>query len=204
MISSAWLNSLKSSSRRTRTTGRRKRRLFPAVAIEQLEDRTLLSAAPDFEWIRQFGTEGPAIGPDHPDTLESMNNMASLLATCPDPKFRNPERAIALAQQVVKIRPKLWWGHWGTLGVARYRHGEWKLALAAFQKSRELSPKHVSFFEAMAHWQLGDKEMARRCLDKAVTSMTKSDLRFRAEAEQLMGIKFLPARARRPAGVKNP
>jgi hypothetical protein len=55
------------------------------------------------------------------------------------------------------------------------------------------------FFLAMAHWQLGETEEARRWYDRAVAWMDKNltqddELkRFRAEAEALMGIAALPA-----------
>ena len=51
------------------------------------------------------------------------------------------------------------------------------------------------FFAAMAHWQLGQKENARRVYDKAVAWMAShrpddEELkRFRAEAEEVLGIK---------------
>jgi hypothetical protein len=47
----------------------------------------------------------------------------------------------------------------------------------------------------MAHWQLGNKDLARKWYDQAVSWMDKNqptndDLRrFRAEASELMGIK---------------
>ena len=50
------------------------------------------------------------------------------------------------------------------------------------------------FFLAMAHWQLGDKDEARKWYDKAVEWMDKNQpkneelLRFRAEAAELLGI----------------
>jgi hypothetical protein len=68
----------------------------------------------------------------------------------------------------------------------------------------QLSPKgpnHLTveswdtFFLAMAHWQLGDKEEARRWYYQAVAWMEKyspmdEDLRrFRPEAAALLGIK---------------
>jgi tetratricopeptide (TPR) repeat protein len=86
-------------------------------------------------------------------------------------------------------------GHWTNLGVAHYRAGHWKEAIGALEKSMELGNTDHSvdwFFLAMAHWQLGQKEKARKWFDQAVQWMDKNrpkneELgRFRAEAEELM------------------
>ena len=51
------------------------------------------------------------------------------------------------------------------------------------------------FFLAMAHWQLDSRDEARKWYDQAVVWMDKNQAKteelrqFRAEAEELMGIK---------------
>jgi Flp pilus assembly protein TadD/serine/threonine protein kinase len=127
-------------------------------------------------------------------------NLAWLLATCPDGKFRDPPQAVELAQKAVELQPK---NHiyWRTLGVARYRAGEWKAAIAALHKMKEIGSPGDSrdwFLLAMAHWQLGDKNGARGWYDKAVGWMEKNrpnneELRrhlggLRAETEALIGV----------------
>jgi uncharacterized protein HemY len=91
---------------------------------------------------------------------------------------------------------------WGTLGAAHDRAGDWPAAAAALEKSRSLrdgdDPEDL-FFRAMTCWQLGNKDQARQCYDRAVQLMEKQpthykgrleDLRrFRAEAAELLGIK---------------
>src|SRR5262249_31639958 len=70
--------------------------------------------------------------------------------------------------------------------------------IAAIQKSMELRQGGDSwdwFFLAMANWQLGETEEARKWYDKALEWMEKNDpkndelRRFRAEMEELMKIK---------------
>ena len=100
-------------------------------------------------------------------------------------------KSVALAPKSAKIQ--------NTLGVARYRTGDWKGAITALTRAEELEPdKHLglnAFFLAMAHWQLGEKEAAREFYDRAVAWMNDKSphnaelLRFRAEAEALFGIK---------------
>jgi hypothetical protein len=40
------------------------------------------------------------LGPEHPDTLVSRNNLAWLIATCPDAKVRNGLEAVRLSTDV--------------------------------------------------------------------------------------------------------
>jgi serine/threonine protein kinase len=124
----------------------------------------------------------------------SLNNVAWILATAADPKSHKPAEAAAAATKATELAPKTG-GFWNTRGVAHYRAGDWKAAIAAFEKSRELRNGGDSFdwfFLALAHWKLGDKEKAREWHGQAVQWMEKKQskdedlLRFRAEAEELI------------------
>jgi serine/threonine protein kinase/Flp pilus assembly protein TadD len=126
------------------------------------------------------------------------NELAWLLATWPDAKFRDPGRAVALSRKAVELAPENG-GFWNTLGVASYRVGDWKTAIAALNKAEELVPGKIQawnlFFLVMAHWQLGEKELARKEYERAVKWMEEKKprdeelRRFRAEAEELLGIR---------------
>jgi tetratricopeptide (TPR) repeat protein len=141
------------------------------------------------------------LGTNHPDTLISMNNLAWLLATAPDVKFRDPPRAVDLAAKAVAGDPNKA-DFRDTLGVARYRAGDSKGAIAELQqaiglrKAEDTANCPAGFFLAMAYWQAGDKGAARVWFDKAVAWMDQAkqkddaDLkRFRAEAAELLGGK---------------
>jgi tetratricopeptide (TPR) repeat protein len=140
-----------------------------------------------------------------PKSTGDHNNLAWLLATCPDPRFRDPLAAVAAATRAVKLMPPdeiLW----NTLGVAQYRNGDWNAAVNALKKSMQLSEggrSHDWFFLAMAEWQLGHHAAARTRYDKAVAWMDQRQpeneelRRFRAEAEQLMGIPVAAFKPRR-------
>jgi serine/threonine protein kinase len=129
----------------------------------------------------------------------STNDLAWLLATCPDKKMRNPTEAVALAKEALKQNPRCW-GVWNTLGVALYRAGSWKAAVEALMKSMELSGGGHStdwFFLAMAYWKLGDKERAHAWCDRALERIQKALpleplSRYREEAEALL--ERVPAR----------
>jgi serine/threonine protein kinase/Flp pilus assembly protein TadD len=132
-----------------------------------------------------------------PTYARTRSHLAWLLATCPDPKCQDGDRAVALANEEVKTSPEDG-SAWNTLGAAQYRAGNWKEAVVALQKSMALGKGGDSgdwFFLAMAHWQLGEKQDARHWYDKAVQWMDKNQpnneelRRFRAEAEELLKVK---------------
>jgi len=124
----------------------------------------------------------------------ACNNLAWYLATVPDLQLRNIPRAIELAQRAVNLKHDRA-SDWNTLGVAYYRAGKWKEAIAALEKSLAFKAGTEGFdwiFLAMAHQQLGENDKARAWYDKAVdwieTNQPQDDelQRFRAEAAELL------------------
>lgn len=138
------------------------------------------------------------LGPRTVETQKLMNSYAWLLATAADTRYRDPQRATELAKEVVQYPPKSG-DKWTTLGVAYYRAGDWKNAIAALERSEALTPGGFTtanvFFLAMSYWKLGEKEKARTFFDRAANSvpissrMTQRELmRIRTEAAGLLGI----------------
>jgi WD40 repeat protein/tetratricopeptide (TPR) repeat protein len=132
------------------------------------------------------------------------NELAWLLATCPRPEFRDPNRAVELAKKAVALAPRA--GNcWNTLGVAHYRAGQEKEAIAALTRSMELRNGGDAFdrlFLAMAHRKRGNPEEARKWYDQAVEWQEKNKeplandklhteelRRFRSEAEEVLELK---------------
>jgi serine/threonine protein kinase/tetratricopeptide (TPR) repeat protein len=138
------------------------------------------------------------LGPAHPETQSIMNEQAWKLVTVPDSSLRNADRAVELAEEAV-THGALNANYWNTLGVARYRSGDFEGAIAALEKFRELRTSDAEwtnpFFLAMAHWQLGNKDEAREWYDKGAEWMDEKNakseamLRFRAEAAELLRVK---------------
>jgi hypothetical protein len=97
------------------------------------------------------------------------------------------------------------WGHWNTLGVAHYRAGDWKAAVAALDRSEQLiKGGHACnwLFPAMAHHKLGNHDQARQWYDRAVVWRARINealaqdrwqaeelRRFRREAEEVLQLK---------------
>src|SRR5262249_41079791 len=137
-------------------------------------------ALKDFQQCRKLTRDGH----------RALNQLAWVFATCPDVKLRDPKQAVELAKKAVDLAPKSG-GNWNTLGVAHYRAGDCKAALAALEKAIELRGGGTGtdwFFLAMCHWKLNSKDRARKAYDRAVRWMDRhapqdeEQRRFRAEA----------------------
>jgi superkiller protein 3 len=131
-----------------------------------------------------------------PRFAEQLNTVAWNLATNPEPKRRDGRQAVAVAQLAVKAAPSNGI-NWRILGAAHFCEGHWKQAALDLQKSIELLVGGDSFdwfLLAMAHWQLGDQELARKWYAAAVLWMDKyasgdAQLRsMRDEAAALLGV----------------
>jgi tetratricopeptide (TPR) repeat protein len=134
----------------------------------------------------------------------ARNNLAWLLATCPDAKLRDPKRAVELARIAVQLSPDES-NYWGTLGTAHYRAGDWKAAILAVGTSMEISKggnAYDWFILAMSHWKLGEHPEARKHYHQALQWMKENEAtlakdmgqaeelrRFRSEAEEVLELK---------------
>jgi superkiller protein 3 len=132
-----------------------------------------------------------------PNSALAHNNLAWILATSADVKLRDPDGAVKSAKRAVELAPKDS-TYPSTLGVAYYRAGEFKQAITAMEKSMALRKGGDSnewFFLAMVHWQLGNKDDARKWFDRAAEWMDRNAKdneelrRFRTEAAELLEIK---------------
>ncbi|HEX5272812.1 MAG TPA: tetratricopeptide repeat protein, partial [Gemmataceae bacterium] len=135
-----------------------------------------------------------AVGVESEDPVVN-NKLAWFLATTAEPRFRNPAEAVRLAKKVVTARPES--GYYrNTLGVAHYRNGEDRAAVAELEAAMRMRAGGDCcdwFFLAMSHWRLGERDEARAWFDRAVRGMERdgphdgATRRFHAEAEALLG-----------------
>jgi tetratricopeptide (TPR) repeat protein len=131
----------------------------------------------------------------------AMNNLAWLLATCPDAQLRNPKKAVELVTRALAFapnpsggwNPKNWWN---TLGVAHYQAGNWQKAKEALTTSVKLNSGGGPadwYFLAMTCQQLGAEKDARMWFERAQDWMkaaqTKDEelQRFQEEAAKVLG-----------------
>jgi tetratricopeptide (TPR) repeat protein len=144
-----------------------------------------------------------AAGRLYPNNGDMIGRLALLLATCPDARIQDSDRALALAETARVLRP-LDPRVWRARGVATYRAGNWPTSLESLNRSIELNQGGEGeelFFLAMVHSRLGNAAIARDWYEQAVRWLAKSKpvdetsprarelARFRAEAETLLGIQ---------------
>jgi WD40 repeat protein/tetratricopeptide (TPR) repeat protein len=134
-------------------------------------------------------------------TPMELNNLAWMLATGP-PAERAAATALELAERAVRLAPEES-VYLNTLGVAQYRAGRYREAIATLERSLAWSKARWDaydlFFLAMGHAKVGDRARARDHFDRAVkwTDARKNlppkdaaELKmFRAEAEQTLAAK---------------
>src|SRR5262249_10555300 len=100
---------------------------------------------------------------------ENLNKEAWPLLTGPAEK-QDPARALKLIEEALRLIPQeqLWLN---TLGVAQYRSGQYREAVATLQKSLAGGGGETDgydlFFLAMCHARLGEAGKARECFDRA-------------------------------------
>jgi serine/threonine protein kinase/Tfp pilus assembly protein PilF len=122
------------------------------------------------------------------------NDLAWFLVTSSEPRLRNAARALRLAQKVVAARPESAI-YRNTLGVAYYRSGDDRAAVAELEKAMSMQAGGTPFdwfFLAMAHWRLGDRDEARMFFNRSVECMANRKShddelgRIRAEAQAML------------------
>jgi tetratricopeptide (TPR) repeat protein/serine/threonine protein kinase len=152
------------------------------------------------EALRDFQTVEKLVPPN----AVLQNELAWLLATCPETRLRDPGQAVERAKRAVALAPKVR-RHWKTLGVAQYTAGNWEAAVTALDKAGELAGGGEAcswFFLAMAYKKLGNDGASRKAYDQAAEWLEKNQgtlakdpvraeelRRFRSEAEEVLELK---------------
>jgi tetratricopeptide (TPR) repeat protein len=140
--------------------------------------------------------------PENPNVwnLVSWAHALDIFESCPD--HYDGRLALEMARRVDSFLPV----HYAvkfTLGAVLYRHGKYREARDAMERSLELGIEHENwwsapcahFFLAMSEWQLGNRTEVRSHFDRGVT-LTESTvpdspllLRCRDEAARTLGIE---------------
>jgi len=80
-----------------------------------------------------------------PVNVHALNNLAWLLATCPDKSFRNAPRSLDLARRAVDIRKQAY--ILDTYAEALYLNNHKRQALAAAKQALEISTQRKQYYE---------------------------------------------------------
>jgi tetratricopeptide (TPR) repeat protein len=149
--------------------------------------------------------------PDHP---YAAFVLANILCGCPDTSLRQPAEALELAETLIQLAPDSA-RSWLVLGMARYRTGQFGLAVSALQETlRKRStgtmvaataqgPSTLGlFFLSMAQWRCGEREAAMKSYQTALRQMQShfnsrddEERQACAEAAALLGIREQPGPA---------
>ena len=95
------------------------------------------------------------------------HHLIWFLVNCPVAEFRDPTEAIRMVQHLLERAPDSWVA-WANLGAARYRAGNHRDAIEAFERAAMLNRGEIlyyGFFLAMAHHRLDHKDQARSVFD---------------------------------------
>jgi serine/threonine protein kinase/Flp pilus assembly protein TadD len=163
-------------------------------------------------WDKAFGDYSKALELE-PKAPWVQDQLAWVLAICPETTLRNPQRAVELATRALNAAPENG-NFWTTQGAALYRSGEWKAAALALQEAEKLLQGAAGFnsrlgrtflFQAMAQQQSGNGKEARLAYDRALqwletnrkalnedSALADELRRFRAEAAALLVIEVPP------------
>lgn len=125
-----------------------------------------LSAKKDFEGALRAYRAALQILPKFDDARHALGKALEVLSwrlvTSPDPKSRDPRRAVELAKELVQLFPKQG-DNWKTLGTVYFSAGDWKSAIEAVQESMKLRKGADSrdfLLLARAHQRLGQTKEA--------------------------------------------
>ena len=130
-----------------------------------------------------------------PGDAVAHNGLAWWVALSPHRPLRDYDEALEHARKAVELAPKEG-DIVNTLALAEYRAGHWNESIAASERSMALRNGGNAadwFFLALAHWQKGEKDEARRWFDKAVAWTKEKDPKnperrqFWKEAAELLG-----------------
>ncbi len=88
-----------------------------------------------------------------PDLAPAHNNLAWLYATCEDPKYRNPQRALEHAHRAVELSQWKEANFIDTLAEALYANGDFRHAVEVQTKALQLDPKNPEFQDHLARYR---------------------------------------------------
>lgn len=115
------------------------RQLLMAILIELKRDR---EAAETFA----------AYYPEHLEDFQFLNNYAWFLVKAEDRAYRDPGRALGLAQDAILLAPEVY-QVWSTLAEVRYMNGDFERAVKAMQQAIELASRQGADTERINNYR---------------------------------------------------
>jgi serine/threonine protein kinase/tetratricopeptide (TPR) repeat protein len=132
----------------------------------------------------------------NPNAVGYHIELSWALVACPEPKLRDPQRALEEANQVLRL------GHagtgWSLRGCAQYRLGYWRDSVEALERALPLGSTMQRQFQflflAMAHERVGNPAEARKRYQQALQEVktgprTALDRQLQHEAAALLKLE---------------
>jgi serine/threonine protein kinase len=122
-----------------------------------------------------------------PDDYPMLDSTARSLAACPDPRYRDTTRAVAVATRAVAANPREP-DYLATLGIAHYHAGDYRAAAGTFERALREGHRPDSdtgFYLAMTYWRLGEKAKAREWYDRGRGLVRKNQVHTAASQRVL-------------------
>jgi tetratricopeptide (TPR) repeat protein len=146
------------------------------------------------EQFRQMLDLGKKLGPNE---LDAQDTFAWFLATCPETRFRDPDRAVAIAKHLLQESTVGGYrtSSLVTLAAAHAAAGDWESALRALKEIKAEPTVVVNLLLAQSYWRLGEKEKARSCYKSADAFIAKNNVRrlevsrIRAATESMLELR---------------
>ena len=89
----------------------------------------------------------------NPHLAEAQNNLAWLLATCPERQYRDPQQALVHAKLAVSLTQGRQADYLDTLAAAYYANGQYSQALKTQQKAVSLDPSNRELQRHLARYR---------------------------------------------------
>ena len=135
-----------------------------------------------------------------PDEAYCQRRLILLLTHCPDQQFRDPPRAVKLAQ---RVRTDSNGCHWRCLALCKYRVGAWQEALKSLDKSMQLRGGGDAMdwlLLSMVQWQMDDRAGALQTYTRVQDAITAGQPIFYGEIG-VLGFNRLLAEATTTLGL---
>jgi tetratricopeptide (TPR) repeat protein len=126
---------------------------------------------------------------------EALRDLAWRLATSPDPRSRDPRRAVELAKEGLQLSPQEGAYWWSLRGAAYASAGEWKSAIDAVQEAMKLGPggRREFLLLSQAHERLGQTEEAKKWRTRAEEAESPRPIqRFDGHKDSVACVAFSP------------
>jgi tetratricopeptide (TPR) repeat protein len=113
----------------------------------------------------------------YPKLHHLQHHYCYVLVACPAIEFRNADVSLDYAKRALQLDPKNF-DYWWWYGIAQYRSGRYQASVESIERGQDLNQGVLNpittIVLALAHWQLGNHELARELYRQSMEEVRKS------------------------------